>query len=280
MLCSIREHVQTVNVALEGFEKWHSALFTLNPTESSDVDFEVVNTWTSELNGYMAALAGILQQCTRLRLLRLEARRERHPPQLCLQRRDYLMALPLASLLSISHLTCLEVDTAGTYLIDTSTTSRVHLCNNISAMVPTLRRLRCRMSSICPTIFNVSGSGLLLDLEEVIINLSLSDICGSDTSYRYPSRCGVIPGDNFLRLKADMESHAREFVLALNNPRLVRILWHTFPGLDLHSFDVLTERRMILAPGAPWNADGEEIEDRVVEQDLFESDSSSEDFLI
>lgn len=186
MVRSVQEYVMKATLTLDGFENWHSACSTLSATKSSEIDFEVFNMWTSELNGYIAALAGILQQCTRLQHLRLEARPERHDPRLCLQRRDYLMALPLASLVSISHLTCLEIDTAGTYSIDSNTT-RVHLCSNISTMLPTLRRLRCRMSSICPTIFDVHGSCLLLDLEEIIINLSLSETCDSDTSFRYPS---------------------------------------------------------------------------------------------
>lgn len=262
MVRSIQEYVITATLVLDGFENWDSAHSTVTATELSEIDFEIVNMWTSQLNGYAAAFAGILQQCTRLQRLRLEARPERHDPRLCLQRRDYLMAAPLAS------------------PINDSKTTRVHLCSKISTMLLTLRRLRCRMSSICPFIFNVPRSGLLLNIEEVIINLSLSETCGSDTSYRYPSRCGFNTSDTFPQLKADMESSARELVFAMQSPRIVRILSHTFPGLALRSFDVLTERQMVLTPAAPWDADGEEVEDRVSTEDRFDSDSSSEEFLL
>jgi hypothetical protein len=87
-------------------------------------------------------------------------------------------------------------------------------------------------------------------------------------------------GDSFPQLKADMESHVRELVLKMKNPRIVRIVSHTFPGLDMHSFDALTGRQMLLAPAAPWDADGEEVEERATEEDLFDSDSSSADYLI
>lgn len=277
---SIRNHVITVSVSLDGFEDWHSAQSRLSSTETSSIDLRVVNTWTMQLNGCLTALAGILQQCTRLELLRLEARPERHDPRLGLQRRNYSMALPLVSLVSISHLTCLEIDTSGTHLIGQSNTSRMHLCDNISTMLSTLRRLRCRMSSICPRIFNTPGRSPFLSLEDVVINLSLSEISGSDTSYRYPSRCVCIPGDSFHQLKADMESHARELVHIMNNPRIVRIVSHTFPGLDMHSFDALTEQQMVLASATPWDADGEEVVERAIAQDLFHSDSSSEEFLL
>ncbi|KAG6012061.1 hypothetical protein E4U43_007958 [Claviceps pusilla] len=280
LLHSIRKYVQTVDLGLNGFEDWHSTLSTSNATESTDVDLEVVHVWTSKLNGYMADLAGILQQCTKLRLLKIEARPERHPLHLRLQRRDYLTASPLASLVSISQLTCLEIDTAGTHLMDDNDGPKLHLCSKIRTLLPTLRRLRYRMSSVCPTLLDVSAGGMPLALEEVIINLSLSDNRGSDTSYRYPSRCEALPEDNFPRLKADMESCARELVLQMNNLRIFRILSHTFPGMDLHSFDVLAERQMILAPTASWDADGEELEERVSEKDLFDSDSSSEEFFI
>lgn len=278
MLRSIHEYVKTASLVLDGFEDWDSALPATGPLE---IDFKVVHTWTFELNTYVAALAGILQQCPRLRLLRLEARPERHPPRLGLLRRDYLVQLPVASLVSIGQLTCLEIDTAGTNLAHGSPASGVHLCTIINTMLPALRRLRCRMSSICPAIFKVPERGSLPKLEEVIINLSLSDPRGSDTSYRYPNRCGFLPGDNFPRLKADIETSAREFVLIINKPRMIRILSHTFPGLDLHSLDVLTDRRMVLAPAAPWDADGEALVEEVDSgQDSFDSDSSSEEFLV
>ncbi|KAG5975607.1 hypothetical protein E4U55_007639 [Claviceps digitariae] len=281
LLHSIRKYVQTVDLGLDGFEDWHSTLSTSNATESTEIDLQVVHVWTSKLNGYIADLAGILQQCTKLRLLKIEARPERHPLPLRLQRRHYLAASPLAGLVSISsQLTCLEIDTAGTHLMDDKDAPKLHLCNKIRTLLPTLRRLRCRMSSVCPTLLDVSAGGRPLALEEVIINLSLSDNRGSDTSYRYPSRCEALPNDNFLRLKADMESCARELVLQMNNSRIFRILSHTFPGMDLHSFDVLAERQMILAPTASWDADGEELKERVSAQDLFDSDSSSEEFLL
>lgn len=275
MIDSIQTYVSTVSLSLNGFENWHSAQPRSSSAESSNVDFHIVNTWTSELNGCLTTLASILRQCTRLRTFRLQARPESHDPRLGLQRRDYLMALPLANLASISHLSCLEIDTAGTSLISQDT-PRIHLCSNISKMLPTLQRLRCRMGSICPHIFDVPRKDLLFCLEDFIINLSLSDISGSDSSYRYPSRCGYVPGDSFPQLKADMELHATRLVRMIESLRVVRILSHTFPGLDMHSFDPIKERHMLLAPDAPWDAEGEEVEERSTASDLFDSDSASE----
>lgn len=81
----------------------------------------------------------------------------------------------------------------------------------------------------------------------------------------------------FPRLKADMEYCARELVLLMKNPRVVRVLSHTFPGMELHFLDVLTERRRATEHTAPWDADGEESEESVSITDLFASDSSSDE---
>ncbi|OAQ61140.1 F-box-like domain-containing protein [Pochonia chlamydosporia 170] len=280
---SIQDQVITVNLGLDGFENWHSLKLTPT-TETSRVDFTVLSLWTSELNSWLATLANILQNCTKLQILRLEARPERHDPRLGLQRRDYLMASPLASLLSIKYLTCLEIDAAGTNLISENNAPSMHICGYINDMLPTLRRLRCRMSSICPQILEAAGKGPLRRLQDVVINLSLSELSVSDTSYRYPSRCVASPGDSFPQLKADMELHAGELVHVMNSPRIVRIVSHTFPGLKMHSFDAITGRQMLLESPAPWDADGEEVEITTGDNDdddhVFNSDTSSEEFVI
>ncbi|KAG6135237.1 hypothetical protein E4U38_001972 [Claviceps purpurea] len=280
LLHLIRKNVRTVKLVLNGFEEWHFILSASNAAGSTDIDLHAVDIWTSKVNGHVAALVGILRHCTGLRLLKVEARPETHPLQLNLQRRDYLAASPLASLVSISQLTCLEIDTAGTRLMDETDAPKVHLCGKIRTMLPTLRRLRCRMSSICPTIFDVSAGCLPLALEDVIVNLSLSDIRGSDTSYRYPSRCEALPGGNFTRLKEDIKSCARKLVPLMKNPRIVRVLSHTFPGMKLHSLDVLTGRRMEIKPNAPWDADEKEAvldEPSVLTQDASDYSSSSDE---
>ena len=186
------------------------------------------------------------------------------------------MASPLSSVISVNYLTCLEIDTAGTNFLRKGTGRTAHLCDDISAMLPSLRRLRCRMASVCQHMLDAAGKGTLHRLEHVVINLSLSEISESDTSYRYPRRCEAIPGDTFARLKADIEDHAGKLMHAMENARLVRILSHTFPGLEMRSLDVLTGRQMILAPASPWDADGEEVEERTVTQELFDSDSDSD----
>ncbi|GAB0132219.1 hypothetical protein EsDP_00000661 [Epichloe bromicola] len=264
----------------EGMTLFHAKSRQDGDTESSRFDIRVIESWTAELNECMAALASMLQKCTGLRLLKLEARPELHDSLVGMQRRDYLLASPLASLLSISCLTCLEIDTAGTNLIGQIHTPRTHICVIIREKLPNLRRLRYRSSSICPSILDASENKSLLTLEDVLINLSLSEMSSPDTSHRYPSRCGYTPGASFPRLREDMESRATELVRMIRTPRIVRILSPTFPALSMHSFDALKGRRMHLPSAAPWDADGEEVKEMAVVQDPFDPDSSSEEFVL
>ncbi|KAI5859872.1 hypothetical protein GGS23DRAFT_265006 [Durotheca rogersii] len=277
VMSSMQNHPITTSLCLDGFQGW-DALWSDN-SKPARTNFEAVDAWTSELNGHLTSLVVILQRCAKLRSLTLKARPEHHDPRMDLQRRDYLMALPLAGLASISHLTCLEVDTAGTGLVNQSNAPGIHICREIRSMLPTLRRLRCRMTSICPDVLDAPEKRPLLDLEDVVVNLSLSEMSDSDTSYRYPSRCGHTYGGGFPQLKADMEAKAKDLAGRMRNPRIIRVVSHTLPGLKMHSFDALTGRRMLLPSATPWDADGEELEETVVGEEDFDSDSSSEEGL-
>ncbi|POR36098.1 Uncharacterized protein TPAR_03716 [Tolypocladium paradoxum] len=276
MVDSIKNHVKTVSIGFDGFEDWPSAQ---TGSEHAEIDFRVVTMWTYHLNVSLDSLGRTLRQCTKLQSLRLEARPELHDPQLGLQERDYLLGRGLVSLLSLSHLTCLEFDTAGTSLVDATT--YLHLCHEIHSRLPTLRRLRCRMRRLCPHLLDPPPvSAPTLGLEDLIVNLSLSETSSSDTSYRYPICCRLGPVSlrkGFPRLQADMELKARELVRVMKNPRIVRVVSHTFPSLEMRSFDALTGRRMRLPPAAAWDADGEEVEEESVQDQtgIFDSDDSS-----
>ncbi|QPG99739.1 hypothetical protein C2857_002447 [Epichloe festucae Fl1] len=74
MICSKRNHVMTVSLGLDGLEKWHLTQSKQGDTESSRFNIRVIESWTVELNECMDALARMLQKCTGLRLLKLEAR--------------------------------------------------------------------------------------------------------------------------------------------------------------------------------------------------------------
>lgn len=261
VLRSMQKNIRSVSLVLEGCENPRSTGCTLDGRLIRDPLAQAGKEWPSKFDGYLATFASVLQKCTKLRYLHLTAKPEESRFVLFTGlRRSYLEPQSLVNLLSITHLTSLEIDEPGDDLrYMPPDVPRVHLCDIISAMIPTLRQLRCRLGCICPGIFDFTAEGPV-GIEEIVINMSLSNYRASDT-FRSPLRCQIVSNDSCPQLRMDMESHARKLMPRLKSPRIFRILAHTIPGFHMHSFDVLTERRMKLAPAAAWDADGEEVEE-------------------
>ncbi|KAK3946082.1 hypothetical protein QBC46DRAFT_370781 [Diplogelasinospora grovesii] len=280
VLMRSQPHITTIKLSFEGFEEDPRPLTQTDRRGimPCDTDVDAVNEWTAQLNSSLANLAAMLQQCPGLRCLKLKAGPER--PELGLLRRGYLMVKPLADLLSVCHLTSLEFDTAGCCypLSHQAGDSSIHLCCSINSLLPSLRRLRCRMNSICESLLEPPTThDKPLDLEEVIVNLSLSELSDTVTSYRYPDRCQSVPGETFLQLKEAIESQATRLACELRNPRMVRVISHKLPSLGIYAFDAVAGQRIRLETNTQWDADGVVVDegDREDETDLFDSDSSA-----
>ncbi|KAK3293769.1 uncharacterized protein B0H64DRAFT_364618 [Chaetomium fimeti] len=228
-----------------------------------------IDTSSTQLDSSLAKLAALLLQCLGIQSLRVQARGEGRALQL--GGPAYLHATPLTGLLSLPHLTSLELDTAGCHL-GSPPNSNVHLCRSINSLLPSLRRLRCRMEEICETLLERPPSNTAL--EEVIVNLSISQISDTITSYRCPKRCKTVARD-FSQLKLAMETKAATLATLLRNPRTLRVISHELPSLNVYAFDAITGKRMLLANNVEWDADGELVDDVVEEDedDLFDSDS-------
>jgi hypothetical protein len=243
------------------------------------LDLAVVEQWTARLNSSIFCLGAILRPCAQLRHYKLEARPEHHEPGHGLVPRAYLAAPALISLLSVGHLTTLHIDMGGTYFTRLPRPSDgIHLCSTVNTLLPTLRRIRCRMCSICDDLLEPPAGDKRLCLEEVIINLSLSELSDFYTSYRYPTGCWPVSGEtaSFQQLRSSVERQVRTPATRLENPKMVRVLSHTFPALQVYAYDALADQRILLASDAPWNADGEVAEEDApsAEIDLFENDDA------
>jgi hypothetical protein len=242
-----RPYIVTVELFLNGIPEWRTSKIPY-------IELNTVYKLTLELNMSLALLAGKLQQTPGLRYLKLKAGPEN--PALGLPRRGYLDVTPLAGLLSIHHLTSLEFDTAGSYPRSQMGDPNTHLCSLLNSLIPSLQRLRCRMDNVCESLLDPPTSETRLKLEDLIINLSLSELSEAFTSYRYPKRCHYVPDGDFPRLKERIEKQATALVSRLENPRVVRVLSHEFPSLKITCFDAITGRRMWLKDGSCWDADG------------------------
>ncbi|KAI1422711.1 hypothetical protein F5Y12DRAFT_761369 [Xylaria sp. FL1777] len=262
---SSQPRIATVELSLEGFKE-PNPLTQIDRRGTYGVDVDDVDEWTAHLNYSLACLAAMLQQCPALRGLKLNAGSEYELGYLW--RHGYLMLKPLADLLSVCHLTSLEFD-IGYYALGQTDDSHVHLCCYINSLLKSLRRLHCRMTNICERLLEPPEDDTPLKLEEVIINLCLSEPSESIMFYRVPRHCQSIPGESFWRLKDAIENQAATLACHLSNPRMVRVVWHKLPAPRIFAFDAMTGQRLRLGEtNTEWDADGEVVDDDLWEDEL------------
>lgn len=271
-----RAYITTVELFLEVNETCSQVSLSNEPEPASRHISDALPT-PMQLESSLAKLAAFLPQCPGLRSLSIQAKSQE---ALRLDDQPHLSATPLARLLSLQHLTTLDFDTAG-YPIASSLERRTHFCSCINSLLPSLRRLRCRMEEICQDILKCPPSDSAL--EEVIINLSISQLSDEVTSYRYPHRCQTVARD-FLELKLLMHTQAVALAAALPNPRIIRVISHDLPSCDITAFDAITGRQFKLKDNINWDADcesssemsehnGSDESNESDENDLFDGDS-------
>ncbi|KAI8664554.1 hypothetical protein NCS55_00964700 [Fusarium keratoplasticum] len=255
----VHQHTRTVNIAFDGIQDRKAVL-----SASPDVREKMVSDWTTNVANDLTSLAAILQDCRNLRSLKLEPRPNWRARSVFL--RTWFSSDALVSLLSVAHLTCLEFDAVCTGIGGASSRPGSHICEDISALLPTLRRLRCRMRMICPRILKPPGEGTISSLEEVIINLNLGDL-SPHAPLQHSYRCGIFVPGLASTWKEDMESAAKELANRMATPRVVKVLSRSVPGPQMECFDAIAQRRMMLAPDAAWEADGEEVVETTADEE-------------
>jgi hypothetical protein len=283
-LSLVKDSVETLDLDLKGFEDWDSIPlsrhYSQNVSTWSGTHGRAVRAaWTTELNNDLLNLATIVQTSRKLRILRIRATTELHPLVRLLEHRDYLFLSTIRALLPASNVTSLELDLCGTQLIPDRSQEHgegLHVCTSIAALLTTLRRLRLRMRSICADVLRPGQHSANLRLNEVLINLSLSNDSPLITSAAHATCCISLPG-GFLELKATMEKQAQALVAQMAAPKMVRVLTHALPSIKMQAFDVLTGGNVALGEGAEWDDDGEAVEDEVSDEESEISDLSTDE---
>jgi hypothetical protein len=169
-------------------------------------------------------MAAQFKQCPKVRHLRVKAEPERNGLSLLRisMGQGYLLPKPMDYFLSLRHLTSLEFDIAGSFPQGPTDNGSVHFCASINLLLPSVRRLHCRMNTVCEALLELPKNDEPLQLEEIIVNLSLSELSSTSTSCRFPARCQPVPGEPFAQLKQPIERQASALALGLDSPRIVR----------------------------------------------------------
>ena len=227
---------------------------------------------TATFESDLKKLAILVQECPKLRTVRIHAASEIYPINMPLPRHNYLTRPGIKPFLSIKNLTVLDLDLCGSSLLSHQGGAiSFHICPDIGALLTVLRRLRLRMRRICADVLRPPDHGSSLPLEEVIINLDLSEGPEITTVPPHSSTC-ISPATTFLEMKTDLEAQAKILAAKMASPKLFRILSHSVPRFELLSLDILTGKTMLLTEDIhehkPWDADGATITD--------ESDAESE----
>jgi hypothetical protein len=266
----IKDTMETLDLNLRGFEDWSSLTLPqsyLHDAHASDtsswdeiLEPPVLADWTNGLNRDLTQFAITVKESRKLRTMRIQASTERYPQLLYLSRRDYLYLSMMRAFLSVENLTILELDLFGTLLMPQQEHYDFHICPSIAALLSTLRRLRLRMRSICPEVLKLQHQDTRIRLNEVLVNLSLSELSSMAASVALSTRCGSAGGE-FLKLKGDIEGQAGALAAHMVSPKTIRILTPAFPELETRSLDVLTGKFMILDDDAAWEDDGETVKD-------------------
>ncbi|KAI1194020.1 hypothetical protein F5X97DRAFT_338227 [Nemania serpens] len=256
-----RPRIATVELRFNGFEDSGLLTQTNRPAMEQDhITADIVDKWTTRLNSSLAKMCAALQQCPGLQCVTVKAAPEKY--DIGLERLGYLTVEPLADLLSVCHLTSLELDIGGSYPLGQTSDPNTHFCRLINSQFPSLRKLRCRINTVCEHLLKPPNNEKPLRLKEVIVNLSVVKGGHDIKLYGYSGKCQPIPGEKPWPQMDAIESQAVKLASCLRNPRMVRIIY-VYALIDScpHAYDALTGQRFRLKRGAQWDADGELLGD-------------------
>ncbi|KAH6637218.1 hypothetical protein F5144DRAFT_569932 [Chaetomium tenue] len=240
----IQPHVGSVNLVLHFVDK-------TAPDRPNVNDKRVV-----EANSHLDQLAVLLRQCPQLKALSIVAQVNFFG----------LSTGSIGSLLSACPLTSLHINIPTRLALWRGRPGYndhiAHLCCCINALLPSLRRLRCRMHLICDRLLEPlpDDTNGPLKLEELIINFTHSPFIGRGRWN--PRSCDSILAP-FTHTQHVVEAQAAALAARLPNPRMVRVIGHGSRELrGIYAYNAITKRREIFNFHTEWDAPGTVVADK------------------
>ncbi|KAI9875686.1 MAG: hypothetical protein M1830_008114 [Pleopsidium flavum] len=282
----LQANLKHLSIRLTGFEDWGSLK---RPDDAEYIGYgngqSHMDEWTNDLNKRLTSLAAMLPDFTKLRSVSFEAFHEFDAAHPYTPHRDYLWNVSVASLAAkvpTNRLTTLVLDTCGSSMISREKRGEqyehAHICPVIAQHLVTLRRVRLRMRSICPDILRLSPDDGAVRIETLVINLSLQDPDGRTMAVRYARNCSSSVGREGWNLHTDLVKAAKSAATQMPKQRLLRVICHKVPSLQLAAVNCVTGTKALLVEGADWEDEGDSDPDDEPEEEVFasEGDSTSE----
>lgn len=236
------------------------------------------NDWPAEesLEQLNEKFNSCLLRCSRLVSFTLLVRTQFDPAQPMAPHNDYLSLWSPARFLDafgVCKLSELVLDTCGSEFKD-----GVHVCPQLALKIPTLRTVRLRMRRICPQVLNLQQRDCALPtrIESIIINLSLKE--ADRFSAGYSRHC--TESRRALELYDGMVAAAIDTAKQTSSLKVLRVLSHKHPSLEMVAKDCLAGAKVILSDEGDWdwadNGCADPDEEEISDQDLFLTDSNSD----
>ena len=243
---------------------------TLSWMQQRLIDDSVRSKYQADLS--VPSLANVLHRCKRTRRLRIYTSCPRSSTFWNQPLNDISFhgvepsgitntKVDLSSLLLLSHLTDLEIDTGGTGLEGTTG----HLCIPLQRILTNLKRLVLRVDTMCHQALDPPQADVVLPLEELTINLNI-DRSPAYGITPYTRWCGKSygpyrnPWPPSPDLGLALAQQAGLLVKRMRKPRTVRILWQNYKNMHLFETDVLTNTTRSLGEIARCDVQGKAIE--------------------
>ncbi|KAJ6049542.1 hypothetical protein N7444_006258 [Penicillium canescens] len=178
----------------------------------------------------------------------------------------------LLDTLQCSKISELVIDTCGSEV-----KGGVHICPHLALNISSLRSIRLRMRSICPQVFDLQHDS---KIESILINLSLME---PDRLHAGFSRHCTETNPAY-QLCEDMVAAATKVAKSQPSMKILRILCHRHPYLEIVSRDCINGTEMILSidDGWDWSDNGhpDSDDEEISGQDLFSTESEDNERFI
>ncbi len=266
-----KDSAEILDLELTGFDEWHHVRMFgpgyLEDDEDDDSDDDELwrerlnddnNPWKVQLNDDATQLFNALKSSRKLRVVRINIK-PCHDVQSEWIQLDYLYLSTVTTLLSMKHISVLDLDLRNQLLIRRDEQKDVHVCPIIAKYLSTLKRLRLRMFYICAHVLKLSEDEekktALLRLSEVVISLSMMDASPVIHEDCHSRQCTPHFG-SFPDLLPNLAHQGQALAARMKDTRRVRIYYWCDSQWRLRVFHGETGKHVDLDKGIAWGRMG------------------------
>ena len=262
----IRSNLISLKIQLRGNENWSiptredspgAPLHVYNHYNEywvSAVGETQLDDWTKSLNRNLSRLVRNIEDCSKLRELRLEIFAEVNP-HIDRVRRSYVSSSNIRSLFQVRpfrHIRTMHLDLCGLDLEGQSMDAGAyHICAWIRPFLSSLHTLTVRSYRICAAAFTPEDDAAVIFLKELVVNLCLFNESPGISPSLMSFSCGNSTEDMVLVTNIGIQMEA--LAARMTSPQLVRLIFYGSSRSNLLVLNILTQRIRFLPQDILWS---------------------------